>query len=388
MTLSRRLFPVIAVLIGLLGACALVEIGARLLGIFSPPPLWAQELAAQTGYMPQPNARYTYPDAPRDVTEFEIEVRLNARGLHDVDHTLDKPAGVYRILLLGDSFVQAREVPIEANFTRRLEAMLNRPDSTVYEVINAGRYGFGAAQELLYYRHEGYRYGADRVLLFFYIENDVIDSSARLAMDWYGLDQMTFPYFEQQDGALTLHTPGAGLPTQVGRWLRYNLFTANAVSNWMLSASQGAQREAVAGEITEDIPLPLEVYLPPDARWAAGWDLVAALLRQLRDEVEDDGAAFGVVIIDGNAAMHWEDTLAKYPGFAAQSPDPGAPRERLRAILNDANIAYLDPTETIKARLAAGEPLYYEYDGHFAPAGHALMAEVVYAWLQTDFNRE
>ncbi|MBN2305965.1 MAG: hypothetical protein JXQ72_15900, partial [Anaerolineae bacterium] len=157
---------------GLLMAFALIEIAGRVVLGFDPLSGWAQDFNSRVGYELRPGERYTY--ASRS-GEFEIDVQHNNRGLHDINHALDKPEDVFRVLVLSDSYGHAREVSLEDNFARRLEVLLNdtvngaAPDGLTVEVINAGHFGLGTTQEYLYYTTEGRRYDPDLVLLGFYV---------------------------------------------------------------------------------------------------------------------------------------------------------------------------------------------------------------------------
>lgn len=50
--------------------------------------------------------------------EGEAFVRINRDGLRDRDHALTKPAGTFRIAVLGDSYAEARSVALESTFGR------------------------------------------------------------------------------------------------------------------------------------------------------------------------------------------------------------------------------------------------------------------------------
>ena len=72
--------------------------------------------------------------------------RTNRHGQRDVERKLEKPAGVRRVILLGDSVVESSEVPdIEKVMSRRLEQMF--PDNTL-EVLNFGVNGYCTLAEV------------------------------------------------------------------------------------------------------------------------------------------------------------------------------------------------------------------------------------------------
>jgi lysophospholipase L1-like esterase len=46
------------------------------------------------------------------------------------------------------------------------------------------------------------------------------------------------------------------------------------------------------------------------------------------------------------------------------------------------SVPFLDLTPLVRAREDAGEHLYWDYDHHFRPAGYALAADALYAWME------
>ena len=94
-------------------------------------------------------------------TGYEIMYRINSKGLRDDETSYEKPEGIFRIVLLGDSRTFGYGVPIEKHFSTLLEGYFKG-----LEVINMGVSGFGVDQELLYLRSEGFRYEPDIVLVY------------------------------------------------------------------------------------------------------------------------------------------------------------------------------------------------------------------------------
>jgi hypothetical protein len=94
-------------------------------------------------------------------TGYEIEYRINSKGLRDDETNYAKPGGTFRIVLIGDSRTFGFGVPIDKHFSTLLEGYFKD-----VEVVNMGVGGFGVDQELLYLRSEGFRYEPDVVLAY------------------------------------------------------------------------------------------------------------------------------------------------------------------------------------------------------------------------------
>ncbi len=96
---------------------------------------------------------------------------INSRGLRDREYPLDKPAGVRRILVLGDSYAWGYGVSDDEIFTEILEQKLSLNDSK-WQVLNSGVSGWGTDQQYLYLKEEGIHYEPDVVVLAFFLLND------------------------------------------------------------------------------------------------------------------------------------------------------------------------------------------------------------------------
>src|SRR5512145_3149572 len=97
-------------------------------------------------------------------------VKINRRGLRDREHELEKPAGTYRIAILGDSYAEAMQVELERTFWSLLPPRLERcgfAGGKRVETINFGVSGYGTADELLTLRERAWPYQPDMVLLAF-----------------------------------------------------------------------------------------------------------------------------------------------------------------------------------------------------------------------------
>jgi lysophospholipase L1-like esterase len=107
------------------------------------------------------------PPPPREDRPAFFYAAPNAIPLHDYAHTTAKPAGVFRILVVGDSFTFPWKMQLDDAFSKRLERMLNlssTPNGTTAEVLNFGTSGANAASEVAIVER-GLKYDPDLVLL-------------------------------------------------------------------------------------------------------------------------------------------------------------------------------------------------------------------------------
>ncbi len=104
--------------------------------------------------------------------EYTVTESFNSRGVRGPEYALDKPPGVYRIVVIGDSFAEGFSVEFEEVFTEILKQRLNDQLNQRFEVINLGVAGYSTDQELLLFQTEGKRYSPDLTILILY-DNDV-----------------------------------------------------------------------------------------------------------------------------------------------------------------------------------------------------------------------
>ncbi len=142
----------------------LVEVSVRLAGLVSPKP---------TGYAPVNTALIA-------------NRHENSRGYRDEERALAKPAGVRRVVSLGDSFAWGVGVKFEDAYPHRIERDLTLRRHETWEVVNLALRGMNTVDEAAKLTGEGVAYGPDVVLLG-YVLNDSEDGNSaeqRRAEDW------------------------------------------------------------------------------------------------------------------------------------------------------------------------------------------------------------
>jgi len=127
--------------VGLAALIALAEVGLRVATISNPPPPAQQStpvpLAVSswvTGWELRPLQRTTI----RPVDGEAFVFRTNRWGLRGGDVVIPKPAGVFRMVCVGDANVVAPDCPEPQTFCAHLQAELQHGVNYPIEVVNAG----------------------------------------------------------------------------------------------------------------------------------------------------------------------------------------------------------------------------------------------------------
>ncbi len=90
---------------------------------------------------------------------------FNADGMREPGLTVAKPAGTYRVALLGDSLTESLQVPLEKSFGYQVQEKISRDLNRPVQVLNFGTSGYSTVQEYLQLKNQVLKYKPDLVLL-------------------------------------------------------------------------------------------------------------------------------------------------------------------------------------------------------------------------------
>lgn len=371
---APRLLSVAA---GLLAPLLALEVGLRLFGPFLPGNYDTGAYLArhpELGHFHVPGF-----DGWIKTSEFTTHVQINPLGLRDRRASYARTPGAYRVLLLGDSFVEAVQVAEADTTAARLEAGLTRAAGRPVEVLNAGVAGYGTGHTLLFFEHEGLRYQPDVAVLVVFLGNDVGDNNYQPDPDERSLPRR--PYWTlRPDGSVA---QGAWAPpprpTDALQRLRDCCRLYNVVETGVLmKLGTGVQRDTPQAD--EEVRyLVRSLYdTRPEGEMLRGWQLTEGLLAALRDRAAAAGVPLVVVGAPDWLALDLDAWTRRLGDSRASSGRyrPDSPNARLGEISARLGLPYLDLYPLLNAR-AGGEPLYFPIDTHWTPAGHAVVAEAV-----------
>jgi hypothetical protein len=353
------------------------------------------------GWAGQPKAKYL-----RYTPEYRVTIAINSKGWRDVEHDYIKPAGTFRIVILGDSHMEAKSVDLEEAFCRQLEHLIQKSEllGKKIEVINLGMSGYGTLQEYLAFVEEGKRYNPDLVLLAFFAYNDLQDNSYSLMKAISGNSDDAFtvhsrpflktPYGKKwevlfPDYERTL----AGIERQNAQradrpwWEKTVLYTFYTDTNKRLAPRWGSN-------FPRDPYLLWGMYLCVETqKYRKAWKITERILVRLDNAVQKAGAQLLVFTVPAlfetdkakmkKLSKHIRKSL-KHSNKTADFCFETAPANlRLKKILKRHKITYIDLLPIFRQAVREeGCDLFRTIkDKHWNPEGHTLAAREVYKVL-------
>jgi lysophospholipase L1-like esterase len=308
-----------------------------------------------------------------------VERRVNSWGFTDDEHETAPAPGVLRIGFFGDSYTEARQVPLEATFVRLIEDGLNESapafggrvngrgePATRVETLNFGMSGRSTLQSFLEYEQWVQRAHLDGVVYVF-CENDpgdqieVIKRSDIVPYAVLDGDSFRVDYsFAERYGYKNsrLHRT-------------WQFFKSNSL---VLSTLEGRlkllMKHGIKMKVTEEDreggrggrgPRGVEPSSwPSDSLATHGWELFTRVLDAWRRDAAGRGLPLCVIPIPR------EKEVGKPVG------EQDAWAARVRSWCAAHGVAFVDPNPAFAAAKAGGRELYYD---HFTVDGHRAFAD-------------
>ena len=304
------------------------------------------------------------PNMTQFSSRFGHEIVTNSAGMRDHEHDLTKPPGMYRILVLGDSFMEANQVNFEDAFASVLEQRLKEGARRPVEVINAGVSGWGTDDELTYFTRKGIKYRPDLILVAMTLHNDVSDN---LREEYH-----EFRNRRIEQRPVTLMPWGSFVILKVKEWLAshshlYYMAYRASRANWV--STEARNLESHVGSLLRRMP---------DDRIRAGWEMTRQLLQKMRQAADTINAPVVVMLLPLSVQVYPEtakDFLAS-SGLKQTDIDLFKPQEMMKAIGKDIGVSIIDLFPVFRdTKAKCNCALFVQGDGHWNKLGHQIAAE-------------
>jgi hypothetical protein len=375
--LGRNLLLVGAAVLASLLLCELL---LRLLGISYPVYVWMDPVR---GVVHIPGAKSTRQ------YQGDSWIEINSDGMRGPE-VAPKPPGTFRIALLGDSFIEAFEVPYEKTAGEVLARRLSTLRGTAVEVLNYGQGGYGTTQQLLTLKHQVWKHSPDLVLLAITTGNDISDNSRALKRIDY------VPYYVYRGGDLVLDTTfrqARGYQSRAlwtRRWLGVVQHSrlAQLVNRVRHLQRRGERRvEMAAGAQGGEPGLRDEVHLPPTTpEWQEAWRVTEGILRLMRDECRRKQTPFAIVTLTrGIQVIPQRDKKEKFLRQLG-AKDLYYAERRLSEFGKREGIAVFNLAPAMAQQAEERQVFFHAHQdslgiGHWNDEGHRVAGELIASWL-------
>lgn len=377
--MKRLLAPASLIAAATLVALILGEIALRMMGFSSP--VWYRP-DPELGWTLRPGLEAWYTHEGRGL------VKVNAAGMRDREHALEKPADVYRIAVLGDSYAEARQVAAEEAFWAVLPKELEHcgfAGGKKIEVLNFGTSGYGTAQELAVLESRALAYKPDLVLLQFTNGNDVRNNHFALE------DEKTRPFYRlNPDGSLWrddtfTRTASFAAQSSSRNELLRRLADHSRVVQLVRSVQTGSllrKAHADGGGVEQGLEA-VVLAAPREPKWEEAWTITERLIAKTAETARKGGAQFLVVTVPYAIQVHPDGSLRKSLEAKLGVADLFYPDRRM-ADFGKKNGIGVVPLAMEMQRLAEERKSYFHgFDnvgmgrGHWNAQGHRTAAELI-----------
>jgi len=296
--------------------------------------------------------------------EFRTQMRINTLGFRNAELS-PKPAGISRVLVVGDSFVSALNVESGETFVSIAgRALEQRLGARRVELVNAGTPNYGTWHELRILRRYAGSLAIDVAVLCVFVGNDLEDNLRPLGAT-------------VRDGYLVERQPGSGLlPRPVRVWLQ-----RHSMAYVFLWNAYDRVRDRILGRTSS----PLGRFGPllttsGDAQAQDAYRQSGELLREARDFLAGFHIPLVLMIIPHELQVYpkkFASLAAAIPGRDGDSGfDLTLPNRRWVALAESLGLPTVDLLPVLRTR-NAGPPLYMSLDGHLTVEGNKVTGEAL-----------
>ena len=341
----------------------IVELALRQIDLAAARELPLYQESGDSSFVLKPNL-----DLAVQFADQEVRIRTNRHGMRWRDVVVDRPEGVERIAVVGDSFTFGLWADdVSSSFVSIFESNLDTPRT---EVLNFGAPGYGLADVHAQLVGSALAFDPSHVVLAVYTGNDLLDTylgerryrvrnSGVLELNADRVAELVPPEFRTR-------YEGRGVVESLAV-VRLASIAVNQLFPDFGEQVRTSDRESNASDAEDDYASNLfwsRVDYPPFA--VAAKDATLSKLEEIRLLLERRGVSLTIVAIPSIDQVEWS---------APENDriDVRYPQMHVEEYAAMHGVPYLDLLPLLRAHVdATSATLYYPSDGHFNDAGHRL----------------
>jgi hypothetical protein len=292
-------------------------------------------------------------------SEYDINFRTNSIGIRADTELRGKTDNEKRIIVLGDSFVQAAQVNLEDTMCQLLEEKLNASvEGNAFRVFNLGTSGCDPAYQRKFLEKNLKYFQGDHLLLFLYIGNDIITPEAFLERGDRGVNKI----LDSLIGMLKNHS-------YLLTFIHERMIKKGYPLGRPCQPFDGEPKERSTNIFLKEYTEKIE---------AAYLNLWKELLK-IRDIARENGMQLTIVVIPTKEQVD-SSKLAEVIDFfkiGREQIDLTKPQRLIGKFLSQNQIDFFDLLEPLSVA-AKVQKLYFDLDSHWNVNGNRIMADLVF----------
>jgi hypothetical protein len=321
--------------------------------------------------------------------EFVSYLRINSEGLRGPEIPSVKPAGSFRILALGDSYLEAAQVREDQSVAGLLASSLSAANGRTVDVVNSGVGSWGTTHEWLFLEHAGERFQPDLQLVLFHPANDLWDNSYSLQRPQTPRE----PFFTLGDDGSLKAVPFRLAQRPFRNELDPNDLTPRGIlsrTSWLYHVVETGVLDKLGDDATGPrLNTAAMAFWDPRAedRVKPTWDVTLALFKAIAEHGRAQGIPTIIAVVPSSSEVYDEDWQATQARIRSARLQPtNYERFWLTRVLerrqHEVPAVWVDLGPALRAAAAAtGERMYFKQDGHWTVAGNAVVASALQATI-------
>ena len=324
-------------------------------------------------------------------SEWNVTFQINSLGMRDREYSFTKPAGTYRILLLGDSFAEGYGVAEASTYQANLEEQLNKKNHRNLEILNAGVQSYSPRLEYLFLTTQGMALQPDMIILSLDL-TDFSDQQRYQILTKIKPTAVTTTISDQWERSPILAKPIPSvtwipfIPTSIKWWLHQH---SRLYDLAIFTVKKLLYPDIFKGQIDFTPQDPFTdsfVILRPknEQQHAKLWEPMKRDIRLIK-AIGDKYQLPVIVMMHPHghqiSANEWSEGRKSWD-FMPQKIYGVQPQAELQSFLESENIPYVDLLPAFKATERRQKKLFFSLDGHLTAVGHQVIADTLFAFLQ------